>query len=500
MNFLNKIKNICFLKISGIKSVIFIELYKSQFRLHYIKLKDRIYNLPDGAEDIETSIICSKNYLCNDIFNDLREEINDFLESNNISCNHCIVGTSEFRLKNVSISDEVEDINDWIEENYIKFLPPGSRLDDFNYSYERKKKNEEQDEVLNFAFTRKSYIEGIIECGNVIGLNILSIYPLGSAIDIFDCDSEEILFINILNEQIIFTYFNRQKEILHNELYFHNNLEIANQVKPPLLKQIKDTITEIIQSLPLQKDNNSLSIYYQSNNQEVTPIIKDLFNSDRVNKFRTKLESKTLLPVVTVKKLFYSYDNYFNLLNENYKKNKRDELEKEFIFRTVLLSGLFMIFMLLSTYLTESYITEKLQSGENDLLEIRSEREMMDKYKTENDFLKQNLSLLTGLKGDKIAYSNMLKEITEVVTNKSMLNELSSKMKDENVLQIDLKGNADTQSEVVEIMKRLESQGNFKNISLVYANRENNTKSGKKTKSNQKQFVNFYFQVDYYAN
>jgi len=227
------------------------------------------------------------------------------------------------------------------------------------------------------------------------------------------------------------------------------------------------------------------------------------FEKENEEEYLQRIEKENynhIASLSTAEKLYRSFDESYNLLEQSKLSTDRDEMEKQLTLKTVIISGFFLITMLLGIYLTESFVSNKLKADEDNLIEVSAQKDMIDKYEKENSFLKSNLSHLSNLKGNRITYSNLFNEIPRFVSDSSCFIGLNIKELNSNIVELDFQGLALTQTEVAHIMQKIETNSNFNKISLMYANSIDKKNIKLNVPIKQNKLINFKLRANYDAN
>ncbi|MBK7980280.1 MAG: PilN domain-containing protein [Ignavibacteriae bacterium] len=158
-----------------------------------------------------------------------------------------------------------------------------------------------------------------------------------------------------------------------------------------------------------------------------------------------------------------------------------------------------LIILLLSIYLGENIINKVIENNENDLVEVESKTKMLENYKNENAKLISNLSMLNKLKSKRVVFSKILNSLNDGINDKSCLTNLTIN-EIEKGLDIKIEGIAYSQTDVAEIIKKMEEIKNFTNVSLEYANSKDRTNYKNNVRLPNNNMVDFSFSSKYNEN
>jgi len=498
---LNKIKNISFLKIAGIKKLIVLELLPGYIKLLFVINKDPLYKIINTSSPMRIKIVHSVMMKRNGDLFELKTIIKSFIENNKIDTKNIIIGINEFRLKNIVIPSDNDDLDFWFEENSDKFLPLGKTIDKFSFAREKINTNEEY-VYYSVVVSRRSYINELKKICEQLNLSLLNISPFEPATIGHHREDSKLLFINLIGERITYVIVGTDGNPNHGELY----TTIYDEDNSINFEQIKFGLTELFSLLNSdthKSQNADLEILLQSNPEnynELKNIVNSIFHPVSINQRIEKENYNHIASLSTAEKLYRSFDESYNLLEQSKLSTDRDEMEKQLTLKTVIISGFFLITMLLGIYLTESFVSNKLKADEDNLIEVSAQKDMIDKYEKENSFLKSNLSHLSNLKGNRITYSNLFNEIPRFVSDSSCFIGLNIKELNSNIVELDFQGLALTQTEVAHIMQKIETNSNFNKISLMYANSIDKKNIKLNVPIKQNKLINFKLRANYDAN
>jgi hypothetical protein len=114
-------------------------------------------------------------------------------------------------------------------------------------------------------------------------------------------------------------------------------------------------------------------------------------------------------------------------------------------------------------------LSNRQGEGQDKLSDIIARNKLTEKYETENKYLQANLKELKGIRSSRISYSRLMDNFMSFVSDSCCLTKIDVEDKDRETVSVELSGLAYTQSEVANIMNKIESIDRFSNVSLVYS-------------------------------
>lgn len=418
-----------------------------------------------------------------------------------------LIGINEYKLHSIKIHEDVDDIDLWFSENSSRFLPEGRSADEFIYSYE---KCFEDEEITLYwtALARKDYICNILKSCSNKELTIIGIYPFILSVMFLELLKEEnTLFIDLLSSRIQFSFRFQTGSSYYGELYKESDLLSENRDKQAAYDLYVEIMKDIKDSLIIWRNTNDISIdhIYINSPDEYSTVIKEasseIFSEVTVNKHFETADTGSIAAVFTLDNFLNNYDSCINLLTEENRKEEKEKLEKSIALKLALVSGSAIIILLLLSNLLHGFITSAMESNEEELLTINNQSVQIERLVKQKEILKSNLAMFLNLKGyDKSRFSYLLEEITEIVTDKTCLLDLAMNEISENKISLEMTGCAYSQTDVAEIIKRMEDSNSFSGITLGNSIYVEKNKIGKDVRISQKEVVKFNVTAEYNVN
>lgn len=486
--------NINFLKLAGINKLLLVEITNSHLLIGEVRLRVPFLNKKNNSEFDPLTIINYKIYPFQGDLSLVGDLLKSFSNNYGFETEYAVVSINDYRLKNITAPEDIENIGEWLEENSSQFLPAGKTLDSFCYSYEINT-TEDQSNIA-VAISQKRYVEKIVKEIGEISLKVINVSPSGTEITRYANEANNYLAVNVMDNSIAYTFINNKGQVFRNTIFetFISEKKIQKRNFDRALTQMnqglsidpKYTLVIQLSTDPSYYDASAELIKSQFSNVKIlTPVSEELLP---FHSFKTIVE-----------KLIGSFDSSFNLLTSEFKEASRFQIEKGTVTLSTIMSGAVLIAVLLLLYFMESFIAEKLKTSGDFEIDASTKKEMLEKYKKENALLHGNLELLTNLKGNRITYSHLLKSLPEKISKKSCFTAIKT-TNDNGVLNLELRGCAHDQTEVAEIMRKLETANNFKKVTLMFANSIEKSKIKSPIKTNNSQLIDFNFSAEYYAD
>lgn len=503
-NFLTKILcNISFFRLSGIKKYLLLDIHKDIAVLKYVQVKEPFYRINKSKLIDKLEVIFSEDINFGNDFSILTQKLNNFVKKYNLNEAYLIIGINDFRFKSIKLAKDSEENEFWFEDNTDKFLPEGRISDDFIFSYE-KYFEDEDNEYYYIVIARRNYIESIVQACQIKGIRIINISPFSLQIHSLEFGKDKnLLFLNVLNDKIVYSYSDIKNNFVFGESFLSNEVSVSYE------REINDTtltnaLNDIKQNIDAFINNKEIEFHIFidfdiSDQHDYIPIIKSIFQTEFVNAEPFNNHIQNLTSAVVLNNLFNGQDDSINLLLSEIKSENIEEFEKKTSLRVVLTLGIVIIFMLLSTYIGENIISSTIASNESKLIEIDSKTKMLENYEKENTKLLSNLSMLNRLKGKRVIYSKILNSLIDGYNNMSCFTNLTVNEAKAG-LDIKIEGLAYSQTDVTDIIKKIERMENFTNVYLEYANSVERKKYKSKVWLPRKNMIDFSFTARYHEN
>jgi|GEM_PF-3006175 len=485
-------------KIAGIKKILTIDILDDSIRIALFQRKENIFKLSNKTSISNFSVISIEIVTRN--FDLIPQVLQKYLIDYKLKNLYVLIGINDCLYQKLNIPSDNEDDDMWLLENEGKFIPEGRPKSEFIFSY-RKIKGDDNSHQYLVITARKDYIENIIKSCSGKGINILAITPFitSSLID-SDLNENNSLFINVLNNKIQYA----QKDIENNfsigEIYFSESLSsITNEdISIPILH---DALTKLTQLYFNIKPSSSVRVFISCPNQFID-LIREFISSSlyaSVNLVDNKLDSGLVSALYAVRSIFSNNEAGFNLLTEEEYKAGWDVLEKQVWLNITIAGGvIIMVLMLLSNLLTLKLETSQ-SNYQDESTELSSKQDELKKLEDENRHFKTNLDILYKLKEKKSVYSSILFELDKITNSRSCLTDIEA-MPDSLIFDVNIAGLAHNQSDVADIIRKVESLRKFSNVTLLYSSSDNESNSFGNADTVSKNLIKYSMRFKYSGN
>ncbi len=470
---------ISFLRLTGIKKFLFVNVFHGQTKLVLMELKLPVIGV--APVDVKRRIRSVKSIT---IKSELgtpasEEKITGFIREQELNEVFAFAGINEFRSKIVSIPKDDEEIDIWFLENSSKILPQTDSDDNFVYSYEQINEDEDNRFFL-VTIARKDHVNSIIETFDKINnctlLNI-SPFPLSFAgLKEIDKSDSDYLYIQFNPDSAFYTLFTQKKQLYTGEQFYESSGSGIDIGSDAAEQKYEKVFREVSENIKIDSGNllsEGLVTFAAYNDTENESIRKAFSRSGIPGSFNKNIEpavSFNLPYVLHLQKLFEKNDSLINLIPQGQDEENRSLIEKNITNRILIACGGILIALLLLLYVSENYLNGKIAQGEDALLEVQGKLKNVERIENENQKLAQNLIELTSLKNDRSAFAYLLKSLSSAVSNESFLIGVNVSGNRRNIIEFDIDGVAFNETEMADIIKRLEDMDKFDAISLEFAN------------------------------
>ena len=425
--------------------------------------------------------------------------LKNYLEKSGLKNLCVLIGINEFSFQKMNIPVEVEDDEFWFLENSDKFMPEGRTSDEFLYSY---KKIMEDDYSRHYLVVtvRKDFIEKVIKSCNIPGINLLAILPFLTALLTSKINNEanQLLLIFLKNKlQFVRRDFEDYFDV--GEIYY--NREAADLPEfPGTPGPIIDAVNKMTDLFLRTKQVQSINIILacpQIFNLTLRSYIQDTINikSSFIN---NNFNSEYLPSALIVNNFFENIDSLFNLVQEESGNSGRDLLERQSWLNITLLCGAFVLILLLISNFSNSFLKNEQNNRDANISALSLNHRMLKRLKQENAFYKSNLGLLYKLRDKKSLYSSLLLSFNNLTNTGRCLTNVSVKNLNDTLL-INITGLAFNQTEVSDLLEKIESSGQFHNVSLIYSSTYKQNSYGESDKAKEDKYISFSIRYEYYG-
>ena len=482
MKIIDALKNIKIntLKLSGIKTLILVEVTNSNYILYSIENKYP-YIIFDKKKVINKSEKCITEVF--DKNKNLSEIINDFTRKLDLENYKIVLLINDFRIKPFKVPIESGIVDVWLDENLHKIIPPSQDSKEFVIETVNYHSDEEFNYVLTFVI-RKSVINKISadlknETDNLI---LISSNLIGFIKN--ESDKNNVYF-NLGSDKADYIMFNEENEFLTGSFYSsYFKEETEGGKKEDYLLSVMN-LEELIKDF--YKENFSEINFQFSYSQHLKnkQILNDFTEKKHFNFIKPEIvdsSSENFLLQRNLHSFIYDYSNLNNFLPSNLLNKTREEFDKNIFNKiTILFGGILIVFLLL-LYLAEDFIYQRLSESENSKIDVDFKIEKIDNLETQNHKLEQDYLQLIELKKYRTDYSRVLEEVTDLINDDVVLSNFEIKYIDKKLIYLTIQGESDNQETITNLIEDLENVGKIKNVSLVKSKIVRNEKSrfGKK--------------------
>ena len=506
----NFVNSLSLLRLTGISKFICIDIHSDHIKFSLIKRKEPICSITKKESLTNLKIIGTEYISGNDLYKIIENTLKDIILKYRFNNAVLILGINDFRFSTVSIPLEIEDVDIWFSENRNKFLPEGKPSDDFIYAYEFYKEDENYKHFF-IIVVRNDFINPIIKSSMLPGLRLIGILPF--PLTIFSNNKtkdKNTLFLDFEEYKIFFSFKSESGIVLFRDFFFEI-YELAAEEYLPLefrkinVNNLNFCLEEIKQTLILSfgsQFSENLYILFSSHPNHYEIIykqIKDLFKPENIDPFLNKETQFYSSSMFAVNKMLSDFDTKLNIFKDEEYDKERFLLEKQTNLRITFAVGIFLLFFLLSTYLFKNYLTNRIDSQEENYIELTAKAENIEKLKKENTFLKANLSLLNKLKGSRVGYSNLLYDVTKVINSGCCLTEFNLKENNEFIL-VNFIGLAYSLEDVAEFMSNMEYSKKYKEINLLYSSNTLENEFNSASDISENDYIKFNITAKFYAD
>jgi Tfp pilus assembly protein PilN len=508
MNF-NFLNNISLLKLAGINKYICIDIHSGFVKFSCLRRKEPFYKIQKNSGHEEFEIVAFSTHTGNDLVV-IEKIVKDFILKYSFNDAVIIAGINDFKFSLLQIPADTEDIDGWFSENRNKFLPEGRPADEFTFSYELYKKDENYKNYF-VIIARSDFINSVYKACSSAGLKIICSLPFSLSGSVFFAENKNTLLLDFEEDKINYLFKSAGDNIIYQENYcdiFYNNRENNSLTKEKSLNinSLNNFIEEIKQTVTLSfgvQNVENIDIYIICLPEYYNAISSQIKKYFDLYDLYPKSPSENIYYTASIfaaNKVIDDFNTTQNLLNISVIKNEREIIEKQTAFRIVLAAGVILITLLLVAYFSENYINDRLAEQETVYLESEAKAESIKNLKTENSYLKNNLKLLSELKGNRVEYSSLLFDITKTINYGSCLSSIKLKESGGNLIYIEYTGISESQRSLAEFISNMEHSLRFRDISLVYSALLKETRQNLQVQLQEEDYISFKMTAKYYAD
>jgi Tfp pilus assembly protein PilN len=491
------LNNLSLLKTAGIKKILAVDIFNDYLKLTFLIRKEKLFNISNDTllENIYVSSV-EKIEFENDL-NSIHDLLLSWLALNKLENVHILVGINECQYQKINVPVDVEDDELWFLENSEKFLPEGRSSNEFSFSYQKIKEDEFARSYLA-AITRKDYIDKIVLAFSFPEFEILGIMPFLSSFVLNKelQNSNRLLLIFLINK-LQYAFVNESGSFELGELYY-NNPDDPNDISGILLNNIYTLDQMLVKS---DKPLDGLTIITSAPTGLEEPIRGLIYEnlSVKINFYNTKMESQAIPSALTLTALFENFESRINFLPTDLSLAGSSKIEKRIFLNSVFICGGVVLILLLLSNLFSLYSQKAQSERDEETVTLDQQQNMLKKLKEGNDNLKANISMMNKLKNKKSAYSSLMLLLNKITDEDCCLTGVEIK-NNNNYMNLNITGVAYSQGNVSDLIKKMESLNQFKDISLVYSSSVSTDELSLAVKLNTKRVVQFNIKSGYYEN
>lgn len=493
------LRDINLIRLSGSKDFILAEFNGPLLKLCYMQIKEHFYYLDSRDIFSNLKIIESKVFIVENEFETISVELENFIESLKINNPILIIGINDYKFTAVSIPSHIESADggeeNWFSENSSKFLPEGSLLDSFAYSYEKIKEDENYKYFI-LAVARKDYVNKIRNLFNKT--KAAAVFPFVTSISALRRDeNENILLIDFTGNKIGYSFCDSAGNLYSGDLYSNlydeqSNLDSGNLNPAELFNSLIEIKNFLSSSFPSEfsKKINLFVCCTGENFPLIEKNIKEIFDINSINKYFHDKDPFFAPAYLALNKFVNNYGSNLTLLGEA--ESSRNKFEKQAGSRIILSTGFALISLLVLSYLGNFLLSAQSSSNENIILQAEANLKEIEILEKENSILKSNLSLVADMKENRSGYPDLLFNLSRIINSNCRLTELEIDEINPREIKINLKGLSRSQNDAAEFIRVMENDNHFKNVSLINISAANE-------KSKNKDYMEFKLTADYYV-
>src|SRR5690606_32194343 len=275
-----------------------------------------------------------------------------------------LIGISEYKFTSISIPSHIDSADDgdeiWFSENTSKFLPEGSNLSSFSFSYEKIKEDENY-RTYSLVVARKDYTDRILRLFN--RFRVAGIFPFITSISSLKEVEESTLLIDFTSNKIQYAFYDSERNLFTSELYSNlYNERFESQGRKINIEELKNTINEVhnflTTSFPAQLSKKIDAILCCNKNDlpATEKEIREVFNVNSINKSFPDTDPFLITSLLALNKFLDEYDSLLNFPEDEHIE-VRDNVEKQAVVRAVLTSGIILMSLLSIFYLSNLLIS-----------------------------------------------------------------------------------------------------------------------------------------------
>lgn len=475
--FQNILSNLSLIRLAGIKQFILVDIYKDSIKLKLLNRKEKFYKVHQGPIDSNYKIIYETSISFSNDYKVLTESLQELLTANKIKKEiFLIVGINEFKFYTAMIPEDVEDTEIWFIENSNKFIPEGSTNNQFKFSYEKLKQDEQFSSYL-VVVVRNDYINKIFNAVNIPNINLLAVYPFALAINKCSSSTESNkLFFDIFKNRINYSFYSPTGDIVYGEYFLNGSLssELVTGSASDNVKVLKNDITKILEIISgniRHKNIEPLELLVNCD-ADCLDMLNDFQSSltqcGLNNKVLEKNEVSITKSLMGFNNITGDLDNIINLVGEQNFKLQRSKIERRITTSVFLILSFIVLFFLLTASALNNFIAANKAYYQSSFSEVEFELAVVEDLKKESELLKSDLAMYLELKNRSPQMSTVLKILPETLNDKTVLTAVKIVVESDSRITFEVTGVVSAHSDVAEFISNIDNLEYFNNVSLMY--------------------------------
>ncbi len=451
------------LGLSGFKYLILLDLCKEKVDLYLLKSRLKFNLSFKGEENVE---ICFKETIYNKNPVIIKSRIETILLSKNIKKVLLAVTINDFKVFQLTTSDEIEEEEEWVLTNVEKYLPAATSKE-FSFAYQKYFSDEiKQHYVVVLIRNQLNEISEILD--SIKGAYFHLITPKLLSILSTDKNLDQNLLLIDRNDKLQFVAIGVNGEFYYEDIYLEDTGIVSNEEADYTFN--KEKILEITRrvSPKLFPDESDVQLILNGfSEQDLEDDLNEILNENKHTVKNVSQEKNYLIKKIA-SGIFENPFQKLNLLKSKTLEDIRDKIEKTIVHKLVLNNFLIVFSVLVTLFIADLFLSHKLNEANDDLIENSGSIVRLQNLKAENESLKRNFRLYQLLRQETRAYSGILKLISEVITPETELSTLHIINADQNNSTIEIEAVSTGKDNAAQFINGLESSSNTSNVKLNY--------------------------------
>lgn len=479
-----------FLRLSGIKRIIYIDIGTYEIRISIVR-KKRCF------EVLETKVIPADTNA-----EDLKNTIEKTVDVSGRRKTGVIVSVHNYMVHTVSIPVEESDIDEWLWENTPELFPYKGSENDYSVIFQECARDEDA-KYYYVVISRKKdieYIESLISYAGCVYSAIIPTELTVLTMNSLDID-RNILFIRINKHEVRYAFMDVTKKVIKGELLIPASDENASQ------ELFNDMLTDILDHIKTEYGNNlnlDIQIIIDNNSSISTGengidgFLKGRSSLHGIHSFDIVKNTRSVATSLA-EFVYKHYDRIVDLQSETYARVVRKKLEEKIVLRGVLFTAFVMLSLLVAMEIIENYYRHHMEVNKQELVDINSTRGLIASLEDENLLLRRNLSAIQDVKYNRMPISYVMNKIPEYLPATSWSTGILIERKKEDGLLIEINGVAPGQNYIANILQRMESDSLLQTTDLMFANAMPQRELNRIYNINRNNYIRYHITAKYHA-